>query len=321
MFDEGRLSEEDYMKFQDGLRSSALLFLKKVREAYEESMEEIEVEARQYLDELIFYAEDYLQVFLDEMEKHRPAFEMAIAKAEEYFGSGSQTYNSTGSTKVVAEIGTEAELKCDISSLGIKMSNKNIRNIKTSWIRQRDGQILTVNKKKHSSFLGKDERISVYYSMLRRSWLRIKAVEKEDEGLYECQVSTSPPRVYRFELKVSGVPDYSGRPCRDSGCPTNKEYREVDTDLDGNLSDVELRAFFEKNCKAQLASLDIFDANNDNVISAEEFVTGIKSMESMSNEAARHNWEEFSGTVDVTGDGMVSFEEVWLDGKKRGRRC
>ena len=43
MFDEGRLSEEDYMKFQDGLRSSALLFLKKVREAYEESMEEIEV--------------------------------------------------------------------------------------------------------------------------------------------------------------------------------------------------------------------------------------------------------------------------------------
>ena len=34
--------------------------------------------------------------------------------------------------------------------------------------------------------------------------LRIKAVEKEDEGIYECQVSTSPPRVYHFELKVSG---------------------------------------------------------------------------------------------------------------------
>ena len=43
MFDEGRLSEEDYMKFQEGLRSSALLFLKQVKEAYEESLEEIEV--------------------------------------------------------------------------------------------------------------------------------------------------------------------------------------------------------------------------------------------------------------------------------------
>ena len=43
MFDEGRLSEEDYMKFQEGLRSSALLLLKQVKEAYEESMEEIEV--------------------------------------------------------------------------------------------------------------------------------------------------------------------------------------------------------------------------------------------------------------------------------------
>ena len=95
----------------------------------------------------------------------------------------------------------------------------------------------------------------------------------------------------------------------------------MDTDLDGNLSDAELRAFFEKNCKAQLASLDSFDVNNDNLISAEEFVTSIKSMESMSEEAARHQWEGFSGKVDVTGDGMVSFEEVWLDGKTRGRRC
>ena len=43
MFDEGRLSEEDYIKFQDGIRSSALLLLKEVKEAYQESMEEIEV--------------------------------------------------------------------------------------------------------------------------------------------------------------------------------------------------------------------------------------------------------------------------------------
>ena len=61
---------------------------------------------------------------------------MAIAKAEEYFGSGSQQYNSTGATKIVAEIGTKARLKCDISSLGIKMSPKNIRTIKVSrkWL-------------------------------------------------------------------------------------------------------------------------------------------------------------------------------------------
>ena len=57
---------------------------------------------------------------------------MAIAKAEEYFGSGSQPYNSTSSTKVVAEIGARAKVKCDISALGIKKSPKNIRNIKVS---------------------------------------------------------------------------------------------------------------------------------------------------------------------------------------------
>ena len=65
----------------------------------------------------------------------------------------------------------------------------------------------------------------------------------------------------------------------------------MDTDLDGNLSDAELRAFFEKNCRAQLASLDNFDANSDNLISAEEFVTGVRSVEAMSDEAARRNWE------------------------------
>ena len=91
----------------------------------------------------------------------------------------------------------------------------------------------------------------------------------------------------------------------------------MDTDLDGNLSDAELRAFFEKNCKADLASLDNFDANNDNLISAEEFVTGVKSDPAappMSDEEARHKWEGLSGTLDVTGDGKVSFEEFWLNG-------
>ena len=89
----------------------------------------------------------------------------------------------------------------------------------------------------------------------------------------------------------------------------------MDTNLDGNLSDEELRAFFEKNCKADLASLDRFDANNDNVISAEEFVTGLKSHPSvpMSDKAAKRHLEEFIKKMDVTGDGMVSFEEVWLD--------
>ena len=89
----------------------------------------------------------------------------------------------------------------------------------------------------------------------------------------------------------------------------------MDTNLDGNLSDEELRAFFEKNCKADLASLDRFDANNDNVISAEEFLTGLKSEPGrpMSDKAAKRHLEEFIKRMDVTGDGMVSFEEVWLD--------
>ena len=108
MRSEGGLSKEDYEKFQEEIRTTARDFLKMVREESVGLQEEIEVisspaqtqeilsrywgpilssdhiiiryifqvEARQYLNELIGRAEGYLQDLLDEIEERQPAFQV-----------------------------------------------------------------------------------------------------------------------------------------------------------------------------------------------------------------------------------------------------
>ena len=70
-----------------------------------------------------------------------------------------------------------------------------------SWVRHRDIHLLTVGRYTYTS----DQRFSAHHIPLTHFWqLRIRAVTPRDEGFYECQVSTTPPRGHRIELRVVG---------------------------------------------------------------------------------------------------------------------
>ena len=70
-----------------------------------------------------------------------------------------------------------------------------------SWIRHGDIHLLTVGRYTYTS----DQRFSAHHIPLTHFWqLRIRAVTPRDEGFYECQVSTTPPRGHRIELRVVG---------------------------------------------------------------------------------------------------------------------
>ena len=145
-------------------------------------------------------------------------------------------------------------------------------------------------------------------------------------------------------------PDYSGRLCCDSGCPSNEEYRlvgvchqgdyhinishddtisnrEVDTNLDGILSDEEFRASLRKGAReAWMISLD---TNNDGLVSKGELVArmtrghrdtgryGSYEREMEYYRTAWRKWEESRQRIDKTGDDMLSLEEIWIT---RGRK-
>uniref|UniRef100_A0A182IUX1 Ig-like domain-containing protein n=1 Tax=Anopheles atroparvus TaxID=41427 RepID=A0A182IUX1_ANOAO len=74
-----------------------------------------------------------------------------------------------------------------------------ITPVMVSWFRRKDYQLLTVGLSTYSS----DERFLVEHTRHLGNWaLRIKNARKEDEGLYECQISTHPPQSIFIELRI-----------------------------------------------------------------------------------------------------------------------
>ncbi|CAD7081826.1 unnamed protein product [Hermetia illucens] len=68
-----------------------------------------------------------------------------------------------------------------------------------SWFRRKDFQLLTVGLSTYSS----DDRFLVEHTRHLGNWaLRIKSARKDDEGFYECQISTHPPQSIFTELKI-----------------------------------------------------------------------------------------------------------------------
>ncbi|XP_055538664.1 uncharacterized protein LOC129726079 [Wyeomyia smithii] len=93
-------------------------------------------------------------------------------------------------SRVVSQRGGLAVLPCSVT-----MSTPAT----VSWFRRKDYLLLTVGLSTYSS----DDRFLVEHTRHLGNWaLRIKNARKEDEGLYECQISTHPPQSIFIELRI-----------------------------------------------------------------------------------------------------------------------
>lgn len=81
----------------------------------------------------------------------------------------------------------------------IACSIKNLGNMTVSWIRHHDTHLLSTGMYRYTP----DDRFSTLHKPSSENWvLEIRNTLMEDEGVYECQISTTPVRSLRFNLKV-----------------------------------------------------------------------------------------------------------------------
>ncbi|KAI8033743.1 hypothetical protein M5D96_013500 [Drosophila gunungcola] len=81
---------------------------------------------------------------------------------------------------------------------------------KVSWVRHRDIHLLTVGRYTYTS----DQRFEAMHSPHAEDWtLRIRYAQRKDSGIYECQISTTPPIGHSVYLNiVEPVTDIIGGP-------------------------------------------------------------------------------------------------------------
>lgn len=75
--------------------------------------------------------------------------------------------------------------------------------MQVSWVRRHDYDNLQLLTFGTHTYTG-DVRYIVELQYPNNWRLNIHDVDKKDEGLYECQISTHPPKVIQMYLKVNG---------------------------------------------------------------------------------------------------------------------
>lgn len=86
-----------------------------------------------------------------------------------------------------------------VSFINLICSHKQV-----SWVRRKPGEsgleLLTVGNQTYSG----DSRYKIEFQYPNNWKLKIESVIKEDEGTYECQISTYPPRVIQKNIFIIG---------------------------------------------------------------------------------------------------------------------
>nr|XP_053654797.1 LOW QUALITY PROTEIN: neurotrimin-like [Cherax quadricarinatus] len=99
-------------------------------------------------------------------------------------------YDVERSANVTALVDQPAKLNCRVNKIG---------NRTVSWLRHRDTHLLTVGPYTYTS----DQRFRAVHTAGSEDWaLTVKFAQVRDSGMYECQVSTTPPMRHYIWLTV-----------------------------------------------------------------------------------------------------------------------
>ncbi|KAF5299310.1 hypothetical protein FQA39_LY02483 [Lamprigera yunnana] len=89
--------------------------------------------------------------------------------------------------------------KEDQCTIEVKEKVSKTTGVSVSWVRHRDIHLLTVGRYTYTS----DQRFEAMHSPHTEDWtLRIRYPQKKDSGIYECQISTTPPIGHPVYLTV-----------------------------------------------------------------------------------------------------------------------
>nr|CAH7744973.1 unnamed protein product [Callosobruchus chinensis] len=90
-------------------------------------------------------------------------------------------FDTSINSNITGLVGNTVLLNCKVKNLG---------NRTVSWVRHRDIHLLTVGRYTYTS----DQRFEAVHAPHTEDWtLRIRYPQKKDSGIYECQISTTPP--------------------------------------------------------------------------------------------------------------------------------